>query len=413
MSLHRSPVRALGGFQGNHCASPRVFGAKADNTTDDTAAIQATIDALKVLPGGGTVVIDGVYRITDLLNMDARVSFEGVGSSGGAGEGSAIMMDHATHQLFGWLNNGADVGTRQRIKNLLIGGKQNNNARIFDNTSGFSLDLVLDNVVFNETPQTGKLSGALWHPAPNSSRLTLRDCTLNQVSTSNSLVQTSNAGDDVMLVNSRFVAPDLAGSRMIDLSFGHMRVLGCDFFGGSLPGTCSFLHTGATAVTSAVGNHFRANTVNPGNWNVFTWAGGAVIDESGNVYEGTANPTQLTSPPKLGTGSRLSLYPHKAFTDTTTTVSLADYVENMTMSLSNASAPTLTMPNKLFNGQHFRCSIINTSGSSWTPVFSGVTLMGNTVGAIPSGAAATYSFVAADMLSLGNVQWCLVGVSHS
>lgn len=70
------------------------YGAKADGTTDDTAAIQAAIDALPI--SGGTVFFPGESRITATLKLRGKrsVTFLGLGGlSSGAGTRSRIIVD--------------------------------------------------------------------------------------------------------------------------------------------------------------------------------------------------------------------------------------------------------------------------------------------------------------------------------
>ena len=58
----------------------KAFGAKGDNGTDDTAAIQAALTMAGIL--GGTVVIPvGVYLITAVLTHDTNVSIVGMGGA--------------------------------------------------------------------------------------------------------------------------------------------------------------------------------------------------------------------------------------------------------------------------------------------------------------------------------------------
>lgn len=57
-----------------------AYGATGDGVTDDTAAIQAAIDAAEAAGGGRVVFPDGTYRISDTLIIDSDgVSLEGVG----------------------------------------------------------------------------------------------------------------------------------------------------------------------------------------------------------------------------------------------------------------------------------------------------------------------------------------------
>ena len=60
----------------------KSYGAKGDGTTDDTAAIQAAIDAAHAA-GGGTVVMPlGTYALTESLHIKAGVQLVGTSNSG-------------------------------------------------------------------------------------------------------------------------------------------------------------------------------------------------------------------------------------------------------------------------------------------------------------------------------------------
>ena len=56
----------------------RDFGAKADQTTDDTAAFQAAIDAAHAAGGGGVFVPPGMYRLNGTLIVKLNVTLEGI-----------------------------------------------------------------------------------------------------------------------------------------------------------------------------------------------------------------------------------------------------------------------------------------------------------------------------------------------
>ncbi len=82
----------------NDTVSVKDFGAVGDHVTDDTAAIQAAINAMQ-LAGGGTVFMPvGIYRTTATINVLAAVVLEGEGTFSyrpplGYGGGVTIMPD--------------------------------------------------------------------------------------------------------------------------------------------------------------------------------------------------------------------------------------------------------------------------------------------------------------------------------
>ena len=71
----------------------KSFGATGDGTTDDTAEIQAAIDACEAAAGGWVYFPAGTYRITATLNVPGAVSIMGV-----ADVGSTIKADDCDAQ---------------------------------------------------------------------------------------------------------------------------------------------------------------------------------------------------------------------------------------------------------------------------------------------------------------------------
>lgn len=67
------------------------FGAVGDGTTDDTAAIQAAIDAVDNAGGGTITVPTGIYKITSMLTMAGHSTLQGASV-----HGSVLTVDGAT-----------------------------------------------------------------------------------------------------------------------------------------------------------------------------------------------------------------------------------------------------------------------------------------------------------------------------
>ncbi|MBE2281999.1 MAG: hypothetical protein IAE77_00910 [Prosthecobacter sp.] len=62
----------------DHRLNVRDFGTKADQTTDDTAAFQAAIDAAHAAGGGSVFVPPGMYRLNGTLIVKLNVTLEGI-----------------------------------------------------------------------------------------------------------------------------------------------------------------------------------------------------------------------------------------------------------------------------------------------------------------------------------------------
>jgi hypothetical protein len=421
MPLHRSPVRTLAGFQGNQCASPRVFGAKGDGTTDDLAAIQATINELKALPGGGTMILDGRFRVSDTIEMDSKVSIEGVGSAVTSDSSSALILNHDSHPFFNWGSIAAGFGfTQQRIKNVLLDAAQANSQPVFNHANNHPLYLIVENLTFNTSPGFGLLNGNLWNSAVNS-KLVFRDCEFNQTPVAPQLF-VGNGDDDLLtLDHCRFRIGSNANSRAIDMQAGNLDVINCDFLIGSTPQAgAAWIHTGPAGITRASHNKFHSpsNDIMPS----FTWQAGARLVESNNTYNILTGPIVENSPalftlsgsvPKLAEGSRISPRANRHRGDGNASVTLDDYVSHTNFEALTATTVTFTMPRIFMPGQHYRLTLKNSTGSSLTTVFTPWNSIGGTITNIASGKYAFYEFIAADSVTLGTYAWYHYNTGYS
>lgn len=92
------------------------YGAIGNNTANDTAAIQATIDACDAAGGGTVYLPTGTYKITATLNVGASSNFHYVNLIGAAEISTAISWAGATNSIAVKLNNSKFT----QIKNLTI-----------------------------------------------------------------------------------------------------------------------------------------------------------------------------------------------------------------------------------------------------------------------------------------------------
>lgn len=390
---------------------------------DDRTAIQTTIDHLKTLPGGGTLVIDGLYRVSDTLEMDSRVSIEGVGSTITTSTCSALYIDHATHSLLNWGAVSSYFGyTRQRISNVLLAAKQSNNARLFSQDNTHPLQLIVDNVTFNESPSFGLLTGGVWSSALNSTA-SFSNCEFNSTTTSPQLFVGNNINDNFTFRNCRFQNPTGLNSRLIDMQSGNLFVTGCDFLGGTSPASgAAGIHTGALANTRAVGNTFRVD-LGADVFPAFTWAAGGRLVESENIYVFDAfgtptffGPSMFTlagAVPKLAEGSRITPRANYHRGDGNGSVALDDYVEHVNFEALSASTVTFTLPRIFMPGQRFRLTVKNSTGGALTVVFTPYNQVGGTNPNIASGKYATYEFIASDIVTLATYAWYFISSGYS
>ena len=102
--------------KGRVLVDARAFGAVGDGATDNTTALQAAIDYINGLSGGGCVaIVSGIY-VSDKLVVKSNVHLLGVG-------GTLELKDNADSSLLE-IPVGADL---VRIENLILDGNSINN----------------------------------------------------------------------------------------------------------------------------------------------------------------------------------------------------------------------------------------------------------------------------------------------
>lgn len=107
-------------YTANSQINVRHKGAKGDGTTNDTAAIQAAIDAAATLGEGIVFFPAGTYIINAALNISSRVQLLGVAASFTT-NGSTIKQTSTTLDAFRATNTTTGI-TNVTIKNLRIEG---------------------------------------------------------------------------------------------------------------------------------------------------------------------------------------------------------------------------------------------------------------------------------------------------
>jgi len=96
------------------------FGAKGDGVTDDTAAIQAALDAVKTAGGGLVYLPPGTYLHTQIkLRDDVELC--------GFSRGSTTLKLKASANANGVIKHASDTGLNAALRHLTIDGNQDNN----------------------------------------------------------------------------------------------------------------------------------------------------------------------------------------------------------------------------------------------------------------------------------------------
>ena len=102
--------------------SVKDFGAVGDGTTDDSAAIQAAINAAIAANNLTVVLVDGCdYKVTGTLTVTQGVMIVGQGSQGSTQAYGCSVTHYSNSDLFLWNGNGvSNKGTGGGLKNVLL-----------------------------------------------------------------------------------------------------------------------------------------------------------------------------------------------------------------------------------------------------------------------------------------------------
>jgi hypothetical protein len=101
--------------------SVKDFGAVGDGVADDTAAIQAAVDAAQNSYNRSVRIPCGIYKITGLITITQGVMLMGEGSQGSNESYGTTLIHYSNAGLFLWNGNGtAFAGTGGGLQNVQI-----------------------------------------------------------------------------------------------------------------------------------------------------------------------------------------------------------------------------------------------------------------------------------------------------
>ncbi len=159
---------------------------------------------------------------------------------------------------------------------------------------------------------------------------------------------------------------------------------------------------------SADGSYFRGGSSNTVTCFFWSDAGSRRMNIGhSNVYSAILNRYFPSGTGELSSESYLALKPYLAWDVAGTTYTIPTGVESVALRFQS-TAPTITMPPKLFAGQRIRVSVFNQSGAGWT----GVTVIGLIFGgtnAINNLTGRSFEAVVVDRNLDGSLDWVIVG----
>lgn len=395
-------VAGYADFAGPGLLDVRKFGAKGDNSNDDSVPITAAINYAFTHGQGGVFIPPGNYR----LNAAAIVGMPNV-SVYGVPARTFIIQNHASHDTFLYQNGPQDQNTTY-IKGLTFIGNVTSSGAIVRSTA--DMRLVIENCTYNSGQAPYNLTGPfLYTQGSASSQYTIRDCFMRTGDPFSPLLITGNANALVRVDGNYLVMSDNFAASMFPLAVGRS-IITNNYFdltehlsAPGAGGACIYVVVGGTYPQTVNGNVFYT----PGGPLVFSLAGdaGAWVVASGNTYTGSVTRMNTAF---LDSRSKVDLVEITYASTGGTTMTIPDCVESFSAAFSS-TAPTLTMPTKLFPGQEITVTVRNGSAGFWGGV--GVTnLNGPLIGGVSGGQAVT--FRAKVMSTRANNTWVWTMISQ-
>ena len=337
-----------------------AYGAKGDNTSDDTVAIQAAYTAAGV-SGGVVWFPPGTYRITDFIIVPRNVSARCCAGT------VIINVDHATSQafLFGTTNS------VNEFYGLTVQSKQANSGAVMVISGANGSTVILDTMTIGGTLNTG----ALVTQDSSTSVLLCSDTTFVLFGgTQQAIVQDSTTTNPFMRLRGCTVAQEHSsytqGAGIVacvasDISgclFDSAAVSGSSEFiryGGTFSGTvegCTFTAASATVLTAALHLDLSSSPVG--------------FSESANVFVGVgkrynlAGPDSPTSAQTFHLGSRIGSY-YQVTDDGATSATLpALQHEMITLKRTTNGNQTIAIDAAVTQGMTFTLIVHNKSGGA-------------------------------------------------
>lgn len=378
----------------------KQYGALGDGVNDDAASINSAITAARATGGPYRVFFPpGNYRITAPIDVHPLISLEGVPSQ------SVIQLDNGSGNCV-TINTASQQFAYIRIKDLCFEGLQDNNSNVIDMESNQNWVLIENCALNPRNSGPYHLNGTfIWLSAPG--QLLVKDCHIRSNSTFNEAIRINNASARVQISNNLFIMPASTTQAMVGVING-FATINDNFFdmsahssGTGAAGIGAFDTTHATSIND---NVFYANG-GPTHYAV-TSASGAYVVGHGNTIYGSITPL---NPTFLAPGSYFDQVEasYGSF-GSSTSGTVATNVRAYSMSFSG-TAPTITMPTKLWPGQELIVSVRNVGPGSWAGV-GAVGLDGPLLSATIGGSQAiTFHAKVLSLRANGTWVWAMTG----
>ncbi len=369
------------------------YGADPTGVADSTAAIQAAISAAFAAGGGDALAPPGIYK-RSILTLRSGVNLRGVGNAttlrftGGGATNGLVFIDNLQ-------------GPTCEVSDIQFDGDAVNTGTSVVNNSGRRV--IFRNCTWNAA--SGNLQGELALVNSASSELIFIDCGIKVSADVNGLHVLSGS---IKMLRGSLVMPATYNQTLMRAE-GSSRVSMIDVdvncTARTVGGGVAVILADAGATVSQIGCRVDG-TAAVGTIYGCLWTAGARILAKANDWIGNIVPYGGNT---AVAGSSIELKEYTpAHPGPATTYTIPNGVRNVALAF-NGTAPTLTMPAKLFAGQRIGVSIFNDgSGGNW----SGVTVIGLSfaeVNAINNNMGRSFEAMAVDRNLDGTLDWVTVG----
>jgi hypothetical protein len=375
------------------------YSADLTGVADSTAAITAAIAAAQVT-GGIVWFPAGTYLYTQLL-ITSGVTIRCVPDR------TFLVCTHATFSqiVFSGANNGPPIQIHDaRFLSSIV-----STGACVVNNSGGRVQLVRCswNGVNAAGAASNNLQGKILHSNLDTSETHLVDCSVKVVGDVNGLHAQRGK---VIMDRGSLVMPATFNNALLrgeNTAYVAMRDVEVDCTARTAGGAVAVMHVDA-GVTATMRDCELDGSGAVGTIYGFLWSAGARVTARGNRW--ILNITPYAGNLAVA-GSSVELKDYlPVHVGAAATYTIADGVRSVTVASSSTSATfTLTMPAKLFAGQHLSVSVFNdASGVSWT----GITTTGMTHGSLTSldnNTGRSFEAMVVDRNLDGTLDWVIVG----